>query len=512
MATAAVPSRFIQPPSPPQSTNGDPASEPCGMLNPMYSHPHTLGAASLSCSAEAAYSDFKPQAIGYATSPPPYYNLHHDYSRSLPMQHSMLAPGIQVNTPPPAADDGIVPSNLESTPPRWPSPSTLKRSPGKTRVAKTPRLRRRAKKASSRDAKPSLPGPLSELTKHMTHVPVRDMESWVHRPVEARHQEVAKKNGKVARPMNSFMLYRSAYAERTKEWFAQNNHQVVSEVAGDSWRIEPAQIREMYERLANIEKSNHLKAHPGYKFSPSKDKKKRTDAENEQLALNGAGHTSESSPAFLQVRAMSSSELDSSGWESRDSTPFDFPEHGLPTTTYYSSSWHTSHPSKDMLSPPKSTAYLQQPLHHGLMGAHVEDARFRNVGLEELQLTSSTALAGLPGAAHHDLLQPQTTLPPSTIGHNGQVDPQLLSFQSDSSSNPAYNHSHYAVWQEIPTNNCYLPVTSPLAISFPNGTTYHHGLGDGREVWGPTSHEAGLDGSGGEFEHWLNPHASGYSA
>lgn len=70
--------------------------------------------------------------------------------------------------------------------------------------------------------------------------------------------------------MNSFMLYRSAYAERTKHWGAQNNHQVVSAVAGQSWPLEPKEIRELYEEYARIERDNHAAAHPGYKFSPSK--------------------------------------------------------------------------------------------------------------------------------------------------------------------------------------------------------------------------------------------------
>lgn len=70
--------------------------------------------------------------------------------------------------------------------------------------------------------------------------------------------------------MNSFMLYRSAYSERTKIWCLQNNHQVVSSVSGESWPLEPPHIREKYSDLAKRERENHQRAHPGYKFSPSK--------------------------------------------------------------------------------------------------------------------------------------------------------------------------------------------------------------------------------------------------
>jgi hypothetical protein len=70
--------------------------------------------------------------------------------------------------------------------------------------------------------------------------------------------------------MNSFMLYRSAFAERTKYWCLQNNHQVVSSVSGESWPLEPDHIRGKYNDLAKKERENHQLAHPGYKFSPSK--------------------------------------------------------------------------------------------------------------------------------------------------------------------------------------------------------------------------------------------------
>jgi hypothetical protein len=81
--------------------------------------------------------------------------------------------------------------------------------------------------------------------------------------------------GKVPRPMNSFMLYRSAYAERTKQWFMQNNHQHVSKISGRSWAMEPQEIRNQFDAWAKIERANHQVAFPNYKFSPSKTATKR---------------------------------------------------------------------------------------------------------------------------------------------------------------------------------------------------------------------------------------------
>jgi hypothetical protein len=125
---------------------------------------------------------------------------------------------------------------------------------------------------------PKLTAPLSVLTKDMD-VPLKDMDAWVHRPAEVRQQEVTKRNGYVTRPMNSFMLYRSAYAERTKQWCLQNNHQVVSSVSGESWPMEPEEVRNQFNEWAKIERDNHAKAHPDYKFSPSKATNKRRKGE-----------------------------------------------------------------------------------------------------------------------------------------------------------------------------------------------------------------------------------------
>ena len=105
------------------------------------------------------------------------------------------------------------------------------------------------------------------------------MDAWVNRPADVRRKEVEKRNGYVTRPMNSFMLYRSCYAERTKQWCTQNNHQVVSAVSGESWPMEPEEVRNQFNEWAKIERANHAAAHPEYKFSPSKAGNKRRKGE-----------------------------------------------------------------------------------------------------------------------------------------------------------------------------------------------------------------------------------------
>ena len=144
------------------------------------------------------------------------------------------------------------------------------------RVSTSPAVRAKKEKKSKLDRSktPKLTAPLSVLTKDMT-VPCKDIEAWVNRSAETRQKETGKRNGYIARPMNSFMLYRSAYADRTKQWCLQNNHQVVSSVSGESWPMEPQEVRDQFTEWSKIERANHAAAHPNYKFSPSKSKKRK---------------------------------------------------------------------------------------------------------------------------------------------------------------------------------------------------------------------------------------------
>lgn len=136
-------------------------------------------------------------------------------------------------------------------------------SPPSSKARKTKTLRH------GKTASVILDGPLSVLTKD-SKIPIKDMESFVNRSTEERLKETEKKNGHIVRPMNAFMMYRSAYADRAKTLFDQNNHQVVSKATGQSWKLEPKEVQDHYRMLSEVERQNHAKAWPNYKFTPSK--------------------------------------------------------------------------------------------------------------------------------------------------------------------------------------------------------------------------------------------------
>lgn len=104
------------------------------------------------------------------------------------------------------------------------------------------------------------------------HIPLKDMESWATRSKEIRQQEVERK-GHISKPLNSFMLYRAAYADRAMLCF-DCNHQKVSKLAGLSWGMETQAVKDKYKNIAQVEKLNHLAAHPHYKCSPRQKQQK----------------------------------------------------------------------------------------------------------------------------------------------------------------------------------------------------------------------------------------------
>jgi hypothetical protein len=195
---------------------------------------------------------------------------------------------------------------------------TPSHSPGdteSTRASQSPKARRtQRKKTNAKKGGPVIEQPLSVLTKDY-ETPVKDMGKWANRSVETRMAEVEKKKGYISRPMNSFMLYRSAYAERVKQFCKENNHQVVSQVTGASWPLEPREVRELYERYAIMERDNHAAAHPNYKFAPNKAGKRPRNDDNDSDSDDEWGGSGKSSKRSRSARRADS--------RSASSTPFD---------------------------------------------------------------------------------------------------------------------------------------------------------------------------------------------
>ncbi|KAB5536630.1 hypothetical protein GE09DRAFT_334440 [Coniochaeta sp. 2T2.1] len=227
-----------------------------------------------------AYTQYTyPQPPHYDQSP---YQFTDEYGTASSQPYSTPA----TSPPTPSRNDlrvtrnGIYPRGGKAATPSRPPPAPIARTP--TPKKKPGKDRPKAVKKS-----PHLSGPMSEITKD-SKIPVVDIETYVNRSSADRQHEVVtgKVPGKIKRPMNAFMLYRKAYQNRAKEWCSQYNHQIVSQVCGDSWPMEPEHIRAQFTEWAKIERDNHQKAHPAYKFTPSKPHKPKPAASNKRGRLD----------------------------------------------------------------------------------------------------------------------------------------------------------------------------------------------------------------------------------
>lgn len=316
----------------------------------------------------------------------------------------------------------------------------------KLRAPRSPKAKKVSKQSKGDKPKaPKINAPLSELTKPFDHIPVRNMEEWVNRPVEVRLKEVEKRNGYVTRPMNSFMLYRSAYADRTKLWCLQNNHQIVSSVSGESWPLEPPEVREQYNEYAKIERDNHQKAHPGYKFSPSKAqgsgrKRKGTsdDEAEEPSDLDdpdfGWGPPSQRKPKNRQSKRQTKE----AGYPANSVLQHSFGGRPLkPRIAWNKSSYQATNPGKALPAAMGNNElygqYYQTTIHPNLTAPNmnIEDVRIRKTETPGMQF-SNPPLIGLPGGHHYELLQQHSqTGSPAPMEQQTQLDPQLLAYDND---------------------------------------------------------------------------------
>ena len=387
-----------------------------------------------------------------------------------------------------------------------PSSSPLEKEKPKPKV--TPKAKKTKAGKAEKPKTPKLTAPLSILTRELHHIPVKNIEAWVNRSVDTRRKEVEKRNGYITRPMNSFMLYRSAYAERTKQWCLQNNHQVVSAVSGESWPLEPPEVRELYNEYAKIERINHQNAHPTYKFSPSKAaaparKRKGDFSDDEPSDLDDAewnpgqhgrtGYRNSRRPE----RAMS---------YQTNRMHADLFDRGFGPNGHHvnKSSWDMANQGRPvplhMEQADLYNQYFQPSIHPNMNMTGLEDVRLRRIDTpgQSMHYSPDHAILGLPGGNVADLMQQLQTDADTPLGEH-QVDPMLLAYDGDGHPNmgtavqhPEFHHGHMGMMdRELDQHS----VDSLLAAGHGNDV-FHTG------PWQPDPHMAQLDQES-EFEKWM---------
>jgi hypothetical protein len=93
----------------------------------------------------------------------------------------------------------------------------------------------------------------------------------------AERQLEAKKHGE-GRPLNCFFLYRKAYRQLVKERENVKQDNKISERVGAAWNAESLEVRRLFTELYRVEKEEHRKAFPEYKYEPKNNQGKRKGA------------------------------------------------------------------------------------------------------------------------------------------------------------------------------------------------------------------------------------------
>lgn len=341
--------------------------------------------------------------------------------------------------------------------------------------------RKKGREKSDKD-KVILERPLSEMGEEWKKS-MMEIETYINRPAEERRNEAdsdRKQPGRIKRPMNSFMLYRKAFQNHTKAYCEHNNHQVVSKVCGASWDMEPESIRKQFADWAKQERTNHQKAHPGYKFAPAKPNKapkRKNDSDDE------------------------ASDLESYDWESRQRvkrgrsrTRTPGPEHDqyVPQQRYYPqppsqygqypttvnsrnamlSSYAFSNPNREM---PYNAATVGQPGQYLSSNAMANQHYGQRGYVEDVSYHKTTS----PSHTYHHLMDPplisyvsatqqrslEHTPPPAQFMQDGRVDPGM--YAGVNSNQFDHDDPHHGI------------ETSPFSVRYPSDHVGQPSLGGG---------------------------------
>ena len=82
--------------------------------------------------------------------------------------------------------------------------------------------------------------------------------------------------GHIPRPRNAFILFRCDFVRQKKiPESVEADHRNISRIVGRIWRQMTALQKDPWVRMADAEKVNHLKSHPGYRFTRGSSAGKR---------------------------------------------------------------------------------------------------------------------------------------------------------------------------------------------------------------------------------------------
>lgn len=236
--------------------------------------------------------------------------------------------------------------------------------------------------------------------------------------------------------------------------------------------METPDVKEKFSAYYEMEKENHAKAHPTYKFSPAKSSPSRK--------RRGTGDSSDEEDDGSEIGDFDSEYRPRGARRSRPvknprtATPTSYPvnppalvnsNYGLLYNQglgYNASAWQVCNPGKPLpaaMNAPLEGQYYQTSVYQ--RAPNVEDVFIRRA---EAQPSSSQALIGLPGGSHEELLGVDS----AENSPSPQVDPLLLNYDGG----PGYTGGlvHDPDFREFDHQGLYEGKMEPNG--HPSGTPY----------------------------------------
>lgn len=255
--------------------------------------------------------------------------------------------------------------------------------------------------------------------------------------------------------------------------------------------MEPKEIRDLYTDYARIERDNHQKAHPGYKFSPSKagtvSRKRRDTSEEEEDPSDLDDLDSEWKPSRSKALRTNMAKGTTPGatWQMGNAT-YSSPDRAMTSNRFpeYSTYQH-SNPGKPLPVPMRHEQlygqYYQTTVRPNISHPYTEDVFMRRTDHLGMSYDTQTPLVGLPGGSHYELLDQHaptnTPTPHPEPLAEPQLDPYLLSQGDEGFGGPALASVNEHELQDFDHPDFFPTHTAP--------STYQDDptLTDGTDAW-----------------------------
>lgn len=200
--------------------------------------------------------------------------------------------------------------------------------------------------------------------------------------------------------------------------------------------MESREIRDLYTEYANIERENHQKAHPGYKFSPTKPgsagRKRKNASEDEEEESDLETLDGEYMPTSRNRSRRPQQATPDRNWSAGYQSHYGYQASAGPSNAELQrSSYQYNNPNKPLPAPILDNSVYGQYYQTVVQprGPNTEDVLFQKTTMPSgTSYNTAQALSSVPGGRHHELLDDTFADTPASLDipeFESTLDPSL---------------------------------------------------------------------------------------